>query len=498
MADNYYLTSPQGSQVNLGSWLDAEKGPDFGARDVLKQTFAESPFAEGRQFAFEHAGARRMSFPLLAASGGAGLSLDALHAVLSRSARPGAYIDLKPDGVPTAEMVRFDVIGGQVKLDDYTVHLQRVARRRLTVELETQPYGYWPTWIVLASSASVGVPGRLALSSLVGDVPGEGRLVIQGTTASHGMAAGSWFPDFLSWWIGPSAGVRPWLGPSPISGFGGQSFPAGSEIANFGATGHRYYSGGVGSFVKLAGLDGGDAPFWAPLLGGRYRLFAVARLTPSGAPPWQLTADLADELEITPLASNMQVATLAPAVASGSPGAYGAQPSLGFSLLDLGELNIPQPGASAGDFVGELRLWGKSASPVLAATATLDIAGAWLHRLDAPGGLLVRGLAQPSIGDATYAGRLHVRGDARDTRFHLFSSADLTADPTTNALRIRSAAQHYQGGYPYCGASAAYLNVMAGIRRANAGATDPLVNQANLTLGVSLVYRPRFAFLKGI
>jgi hypothetical protein len=114
MADNYYLTSPQGSQVNLGSWLDTEREIDFGAKDVLKQEYAESPFVEGRRFAYEHAGGRRMSFPLLAASGGAGLSLDALHAVLSRSARPGGRIDLRPDVVPSAEAVRFDVIGGQV------------------------------------------------------------------------------------------------------------------------------------------------------------------------------------------------------------------------------------------------------------------------------------------------------------------------------------------------------------------------------------------------
>jgi hypothetical protein len=284
----------------------------------------------------------------------------------------------------------------------------------------------------------------------------------------------------------------------------GTGIAAGSAGANFASSMSRLFLTGTTSF--RLGLDyQRDFPDrWNFQKGGRFRLFALARLTPSGVLPLQLAGDVVDQgaaagaPQIEPMASSGRVATLAPAVASGSPGAYGAQPSLGFTILDLGDIGIPgNPGASNAESDHTVRLWVKAATSG-GPTAILDVLGAYLHRLDTPNGLMLRGLAQPSV-NPVLQGRLHLRADDRIAHVYRTNtaSADLGA-ASTNAYPVRSAGQHYLGGFPLLGASIEDMTIMAGIRSEGSGATSVLVNQANLTLGVSVVYRPRFAFLKGI
>src|SRR5438132_820566 len=60
MPDWYILTGPDGRTVNLGSYVRADPGPDFGSKDLLKAVFAENSFVEGGQLAYETVGVRRV------------------------------------------------------------------------------------------------------------------------------------------------------------------------------------------------------------------------------------------------------------------------------------------------------------------------------------------------------------------------------------------------------------------------------------------------------
>lgn len=508
MADNYYLTSPQGTQVNLGSWLDAEKGIDFGAKDVLKQEYAENSLVEGRRFAYEHAGARRMSFPLLAASGGAGLSLDALHAVLSRSARPGAYIDLKPDGVPTAEMVRFDIVGGQVKLDDYSVHLQRVARRRLTVELETQPYGYWPTAILLASSASVGLPGSLKIpgSSMIGDIPGRARIVVSPTIATQ-YGAPTWMPDFVAWGMGV-ASFTPWQ-PAITGKFTTFTNPPGS------VTGDQYAPASqavilamgtvasLGVFSKVAELA--FSTFYDLSYRGRFRVFLLAQVGPSQAQPWRLSVDVNSGYSnaARAMASSAPLATLAPPVASGTPGAFGAQPSPGYTILDCGEVGVfPGPVASTDSVEHRFRVWAAPATTNVGVPSPfLKIAGLFLQPLADDSGVMPRGLVTPTIAAGTQntqRGRRMIFDNYRlKTAFVGDQIGGAEIDENSDFWHA-AGIPFYVGHLPRIVATTTSLALLGGVRKIAASTSDPVAWAGSLYAQVAVHYQPQFRFLKGI
>jgi hypothetical protein len=115
--------------------------------------------------AFENVGVRKMEFPLRVASIGAPFNGAAgVQAWFRTLARPGATLDVQLDGVATADAIRFDVGAGRFELGGWNTHLfTQLDRFEGTLKLDTQPLGYLPTTILLASAASIGGPCVLTI-----------------------------------------------------------------------------------------------------------------------------------------------------------------------------------------------------------------------------------------------------------------------------------------------------------------------------------------------
>lgn len=485
--DSYLLTGPDGRVVNLGSWLRADPGPDFGAKDLLKVDYSETPAVEGGVFGFEAAGVRRMMFPVRLASLGAFGGLAALESTVRALARPGAVLDLMPDGVATADAVRFDVLAGRLE-EDYDLRVHRVGRRDSTVKLEVGPFGYSPTWITLASAASVGLPGVLTIpnASITGDVAGLAELVVAPTSATS-YAAGTWLTDMLGWSLAGRGSFAALIPASAISssiagGLVGEPFVAGSQVVNVFPSPTQAGWTTVAFATIGAGLE--------PAYRGRFRAFAFVKLTPSQALPWTLSMDaVGGPIVGAALGSAQPVATLAPAVSSGV--GFGAQPSPAYNLVDLGELTLPPAGSGLAQDL-RLRLWANPAtSNVGVATPVVGVGGFYLLPLDGAAGILARGLAQPTISTPS-VGRLAL--DA-------FARRSLIGAPTgdlATTLPVADALVHHRGGRPLVGASTLQLDLLGGHRFTGSGATAPLVRSAPGFAAVSVRYRPRFLFLKGV
>lgn len=486
--DNIFLTGPLGTQWNIGSWLEkAAAAVDYGAAGLLRQQLSQNAWVEGARFGFETAaGPRRMSFPLLVPSGGVGgLSLDAIEASLRQMVRPGGFLDIKPDGVPTGEMVRFDVLGGDVAHRDYSIDLQRIGRRRYTLGLQTQPFGYWPTWITLASGASwafgaVPVP----VASMVGDMPGYAQLVLQATQAS---SAGRPFADGLVWAIGGPSQFQP-VATIAIDTF--DTRIVGSIVSTGADT--RLWSGG---YVQLStpssnnfGLIG-RAYIGAtiePRYRGRFRVFTQA----APAAPVQFVVDVAGDAagfaDVGPMASAQPIASVSPSFTSLTGG---------YNAVELGEVSLPMMASGASQGV-TLRLWAKNPA---SNNANVYINRAlFLVPVDGPAGFLSRGLA---VANEFGFGmnRLVIDSSIREM-FGAAAAADLSAQQ----MGQQSLAQYHFGGFPFVGATAPNLTLLV-LSRASWSfiGTNPPIN----TIGVggtgnftaySLRYRPRFQFLKGI
>jgi hypothetical protein len=514
--DNLRLTSPAGSTIEIGSWLRADQAVDYGAHDLITQQYNQNAFVDGGQFSYEFAGLRKMSFPLIVPSGGvAGRSLDTIESLLRLYVRPNAYLDIQPDGVPSSEAVRFDIVGGRVSHDPYSVQLQRVGRRYLRLDLDTQPFGYWPTWITLASQQALPLPGRLALlgASVIGDIPGFARIVVrsQPTVLPSG-PPGSYMTDFLAW----SIGGRPSLA-AMIHGNGFQF----SQIGNgtYVIDGWATAIGGPTVFNLMfppaaSWTAFGPSPGYSALarIGpqasiavGRHRVYVFANLGPSGAVPIQMTAD-AEEANYQPLASANPIATVIPAAASGvgSVSAWGNLASPAYTMYDMGEITWPRS-ANASGMVSpnnnsgnnqSLRLMFKAASS--AATMTLTIAGAFLLPLEGPNGVLGQGFMQGSPGDIAQNQLFNIVQLQSDNRRVTRGDDFLRLYNVGSDLAPYDALFDYRGGYPYVGASDTWLNILSGARKLRYSATGPLIAGSIDYADVSVQYRPRFNFLKGI
>ena len=484
--DSYRLTLG-GTTLDIGSYVLPEPGPDFDPGAVLKAKFTENPFSDGGKLAFEDSTTRTFKFTLRLASSGTFGGLDALHQLLRSLARPGAVIDVAPEDTATANTPRFDVLAGRVD-ETYSIYKQRADRREVTLELQVSPFGYLPTQIILASAASVGLPGRLAIpaGSVIGDVPGLAELLVNPTTGPTTFSPGSWYTDLVGWSIAGRASHQAfWQAASLALTFGGT---IASVIGDFAAPASQAVAinnsaalNGAGAFTHFVYVPfvTGSGPF----LEGRHRVFVWAKLTPSQNSGYQFYADLTYNRNAA-LASAQPVASLAPAVASGAPGAWGAQPSSGYTLLDLGMVE-PDPQASA--FPGAtqyLRIWSMTPSHMVA-TQTLSIGGIYLLPQDGPGGVLPRGLAYPTITSPLFFPALDL--DARSGRtMSLLASTPLSEQ-----------GGHYRGGMPFVGPSTVGLDLLAGHRAVASGATSPVVFGSRSYAQVSVTYRPRFAFVRG-
>jgi hypothetical protein len=436
-----------------------------------------------------------MKFPLLLASGAAG-GLDAVEAMLRQMTRPGAYVDLKPDGVASSEVVRFDVLGGRVNHDPYMVRLQEIGRRYVTVELDTQPYGYWPTWVLLASTASLGLPGSLDLppASRLGDVPGLVLLAVTPTTMSS--AGGSWIANTVAWSLGQASGAplmyAPDTGATMSQGSAGSPTPL--VDANSPAGSHTF---GVDIGLNLlttatAWLKLGAVNLRGTERPGMYRVFAWTKLTPSGANPLQMTIDYS-AFSNAAMASANAIATIIPNLSSGPAagvGAYGAVPSSAFVLNDMGLLTIPSIAGSLQATNAAFNLWVAGSSP---GSALMSVAFGLL-RVDGPAGAITNLTWVPPGGVRLQRG-LGIRIDSSErsiTAYDTSNPSTFIADLTANA----------RGGMPAIGPSAARIDLIPGsikIASTNvSAATTPHAHPGPEFATVGVYYRPRFSFLKGL
>lgn len=529
--DHIYLVSPAGSMIDVGSWLRADQSVDYGAHDVVKQEYAQNAFADGGQFSYEHAAIRKMSFPLIVPSGGiVGQSLDTIEQLLGLYARPGGYIDIQPDGVATAEMVRFDVLGGRVNHDPYNVYLQRIDRRFLRIELDTQPYGYWPTTIILASQgAATAYPFTLAIpaGSIIGDAPALARLAFFATGPTYYNAAApsvqSW--DFDGFWYslerpGGQAFFTPSdfyvataennVGTVAVSGYpvaSDSSAPFGAKLKAVLGPAMNAGSGSVGRWAQTFTLASAlfDANNNVPTsYRGRYRIFAALRLAPSMGTPWCVTSDeAAGGYYYHQLASANPVATIIP---QANP-SWSDSPTSAYQYVDLGEHLWPRGGGSGNADGFSFRIWayaGPSGMPALA-TATIELGGIFLQRLGQAAGVAGRGWNVPSVNNVIATAQNGAVIQARfrglvmiDSIAQRMSFLGIGTNLASTSVMYADARGVVSGQFPLVATS---LNLDIGVfhRRVDvAGATANMAIAGVPLVTASLAYRPRFKFLKGI
>lgn len=497
--DSIFLTGPLGTTFNVGSWLDKTQPVDYGGAGIVRQQLTQTTFVDGAQLAYETAaGARKMSFPLTVPSGGvAGLSLDTIEASLRQMVRPGGYVDMQPANVPTAEMVRFDVLGGDVAQRGYSVDLRRISRGLYTLSLETQPLGYWPTWITLASVASVAplpdvrVPIRAA--SVIGDMPAFVRLAIRSDVAvgTTGGTPGA-RQDFQAWSLAAASaplvfGASGLLNTNAIVGTAFDS--SASWITGNASAGVARASAPFGSLVSFWNIWALDRKAF-----GRHRAFAFIRHGGGNSGSLRALIDVTGRDTSPAIATGNPIATI-PAVASLGGASY-------FGVYDLGEITVPQPLEASGypSWSGQLRLWIGGASDGSNATTICDVAGVILLPVGGPAGIMPRGLVLPGPASQIGAYNLIIDSQARMKGLRAFSNTSLDVgneDPWQTALR-----SYRDGGLPFVGGTDTTLQILT-FERYTAGtpiASDygPPVRRNTVYVGYSLSYRPRFSFLKGI
>jgi hypothetical protein len=453
MPDNYLLAG-LGTVLNLGSWLQAEPAPEFGTADLRRPEYSENAYTEGGVLAYQRSGVRTMTFPLLLASSGTYAGLDGLAAHIQDLAlSPGAYVDLMPHDVATAQAVRFDVVHGELRHRNYSPHVQRHHYRTYDLVLRTQPFGYLPTWITLASAASIGLPGVASIpaASIFGDAPGLVRLHVDATAPANATQVGTWIPDVLAWSLaGRAALVNPMPGASWINalpGGAGGYYANGNTLTgtsllvqfsptHLGWTTMAYHT--IASANELAAR-------------GRHRAWLFAHGYRHNIGGWnalQLSLDAVPETTPSaPMGSAAQIATMMPPQASNSD----------FEILDMGEITIPPLGSGIGQGC-RLRLWFNKATYAATSDVGFDFDGLWLQPLG-PAGVMPRGLAWPDYTTPSMG------------RFALdaYSRSALVGMPTGNlasVLPVRDALEFYRGDMPKVGGSAVRLDVLAAARRA--------------------------------
>lgn len=526
--DNIWLTSPQGSVYNLGSWLDSTRAIDFGTRDLIKQEYIQNSLMDGARLVNESAGRRSMSFPIIAASGGAGLALEKMIVALSLAARPGGYIDIYPEGTPSGEAIRFDLVGGEVAHSDYSVHLQRAARRRLDVKLETQPYGYWPTWMILVSrpAASLMLPDNIGGAfSIKGDAPAPARIIIGASVATQFTDANNVFAvDMVAWaFTTPSSGLTPGF-PGYIEAI---DLTGASTWSDPFAPGP--YPAVQSSVTKALVAASVSASGWTPVFKceparitreGPARIFLWAKLAGSMNDGFQIAARPVGYFSTkVPWAPNGAVATLMPGVSSSmvlGMGLWGPKGSPGYNLLDLGEVTMPPLAPSApiaSGAEGGLYIYVRGPSAGLPiATSLLTMAGYVSLPMTKDGsGILTSGLIQPTAWapetETTVNNndpqRLVLSGEGDG---YAFTELKTSSSYPSQFRPYSDARPRYIGDLPRLGATVTGFGIVVGLRRlggrdgafATARASSYGMVHAGQVFGeVIVVYRPTFRFLKG-
>ena len=450
MPDAFVLFGPQGTSLDVGSYL--QDGPDFGLKGLRAPEFAENALAEGGVLAYERSGVRTMVFPLLLASVGSYGGLDGLAAHLGNLARPGGYIDLIPQGVATANRIRFDVLHGELSMRDYSPHVQRIHRRRYDLTLRVPPFGYMPTWVRLASAASVGLPGFLTVpgASVMGDAPGLVRFTVQPTCPANATGPpGTWVTDALAWSLGGLASFTSllhgasWTGAVPSAAYAARAESVAGTVLSLSLSPTHVGWTQIGYYTLTAALE--------PAYRGRHRAYLHARQGLDVTGLWnsmQLSLDAV--MAVTPSApmgSAAVIATLAPQAPS----------SFAPAVLDLGEITLP-PVASGLTQAVRLRLWAAKATYAATTAHAVEIDDLSLLPVGLAG-VMPRGVAWPDFTIPT-AGRLALDSDQRTVMVGVPTGDLATTLPARDGLKF------YRGDLPRVGGSTLRLDLIAGARRA--------------------------------
>jgi hypothetical protein len=477
--DNLILTGISGTSLNLGSWLRPYDKPDYGAKGLLQAVISENTTADGGALAYEHLGARHMTIPLILPSAGVFGGLSSLEAMLRLCARPGAVLDIQPEGMSDA--VRFDVIHGRYE-EEYDTYENRVMRRRANIVLDTQPLGYLPTSILVASTASVGLPGTIDLSgvSFIGDAPGLAELVVQ-PTAPTSFTVASHVPDAVLWSLGARASSQNfWPAGSTVAGDLTSSFSA-QTLAP--AATSRVVFLPQNQTSMLVGAQVVIPTALEPAYRGRWRAFAYFSVGGIGG-------------SATALVSMDAVAThnsLAPLASAAVVGALSDATAIPFPLVDLGELTIPPTGSGLTQSV-LLRVWCGLSATSGGASSGVILNGLYFHSLDGANGVLPRGLSPARASGLAKDSPGQFVAQAYERRVMV---AQTQTDLSVHAPRVDLTGDH-RGGYPLVSgqASTVKLDLVVGTRRST-GTSLPS-HSAPLAAAASLSYRPRFYFLHGL
>lgn len=432
---------------------------------------------------------------------------------------PGAYISVQPEGVPSQEAVFFDVLDGRWE-PEYNIYENRAGVRKGTLFLDTQPWGYWPTEILLASSASVGWMGQLPVNgaSVIGDVPPLAHVRVAPTVASQFDSAdsGAWKPDMAAVSLGGLPSFTPYITPAQ---FLGATWPA--LAGNFQASlGPDKYSPASQALVFTANASvfggWGLAAYTAsmipsalePAYRGRFRIFGLFRTNPSVNQYIQVLLDSDRLLGVPTLFPAMASSNYLATVWGGATNSSGAPllPSGPYNLLDMGEMTLPPVGSGQPGGV-RLKLWANASGAPVApsgAAQVLYFGGLYLLPVDGAAGIITRGLVVPSIGGLV-ASAAGTQG-AAEWNANFVEGVNVTlgfpAFPAP-ALPVADARAAYRGVSLRLGASTNQLLLLTGDRLTGQGFPKvdftSFVAAANVEYAqVSVSYRPSFQFLYGI
>jgi hypothetical protein len=447
-----------------------------------------------------------MAFPLLLRDV-PGQTLLQTETLLRRWTTAGAAVAVQTETTPSGQAVFFDVLDGRWE-PDYDGFLNRAGRRRGTLYLDTQPWGYWPTEILLASAASIGFIGAVPINagaSLIGDVPPLAHIVISPTVAS---SYAGFVPDMLAVSLGARPSFVPFIPAASLTGltFGtipnrilpsliGDAFAPGSQAWAFSGTWNPGLgvAGGITNwgFALHTGSLIGTA--LEPAYRGRFRIFGFMRNVSSQAAHIFSIADAqryGGGSQFNALASGNQLATVYPntgTLASYSNQIYSASPA--YSVLDMGEITLPP--VASGVVGGEMLRVFMNAPTTM--PATVLVAGLFLLPVDGAAGVLTGGLTVPSMTSALATlGSAEFNANWVEAVTLTLGAPGGVGGPGQPAVDGRAL---YRGLPLRLGASTSQLVFMTGDR----SIVPQVVAQGNVEYArVSVSYRPSFQFLYGL
>lgn len=494
MPDRVDLTSPEDTvAIALGTWIHAEPGPDYGTESLEQRLISQNLMRPGGVLALRSYGVRQMSFPLTIPSGPLGFSLTQWESRLRRAAQNGAVLDVRPEG--GSYLMRFDIIDGRWE-PDYEVRVNRAGRRRGTLYLDTQPFGYFPTWITVASAAQADMPLRATWVASLGDAPiMSARLTVIPTLIAMGSGPnGTWIPDLLTWGISGQAGA----GIDSPSGLVRVLMPSAMTHSGVGSVGSQSFASQVSpnELTQIFGPGGNGGQFFelafARAMGpppGRYRAYVWAKLSPSTVVPGMLGMYVRNFTWFG-VPSQMNTATVMPANASGgSQPWYGASPA--YQFLDMGELTWVSQANTDDIRDDEIRLAFRPGS--WNGTTVIRVAGMYLHPISGANGILNYGLGYPTVASS---GAVQIDG-----QFRAWSGSGGAAyieqyNAAAHNVRRHAAAGGYLGGLPYIRPSDNTLSLNIEARRTGTNVATPAVRAGIIKADYSLEYRPTFLFVR--